>query len=226
MNRRYERNMNALSKEECSILFSSRVCIVGCGGLGGYILEMLGRLGVGHMTAIDGDVFDETNLNRQILSNEAVLGQNKALIAAERMKTVNSNVRVTPVMDFLDHENCSELLAGHDIVIDALDNVSTRRLLAEGCAALGMPLIHGAISGWCAQVTVLPPGSCAFKLLYPSTLDDLKSTQGNPSFTPALAASIEVAEAVKVLCGKDVPLVGKLLSVNMLTNEYQLIELE
>ena len=66
--KRYERNKNLINEDEQNILKNSKVCVVGCGGLGGYIIEMLGRLGVGNITAIDGDVFDESNLNRQILS--------------------------------------------------------------------------------------------------------------------------------------------------------------
>ena len=83
------RNMKMLSKEENADLIHARVCIIGCGGLGGYIVEFCGRLGIGNITAVDGDVFDVSNLNRQILSDESVLGQSKALIAKERMKVVN-----------------------------------------------------------------------------------------------------------------------------------------
>ncbi|MBK5247279.1 MAG: ThiF family adenylyltransferase, partial [Peptostreptococcaceae bacterium] len=70
MENRYLRNMNTFSLEENAKFKDFRVCVIGCGGLGGYIIEMLGRLGIGFITAVDGDVFDETNLNRQILSSE------------------------------------------------------------------------------------------------------------------------------------------------------------
>lgn len=225
LKKRYDRNMTALSMEDCEILFSKRVCIAGCGGLGGYIIEMFGRLGVGNITAIDGDVFDESNLNRQLLSDETVLGQSKALAAAERMKKVNSDVRVNPVTAFINEDNCTGLLADHDLVVDALDNIPARKLLVKHCAALGIPLIHGAISGWNAQITVIPPGGNAFDILYPDTVPTTGSQMGNPAFTPALAASIEVAEAVKVLCGKGTLLIGKLLYVDMLSNECNIIRI-
>ena len=104
MEKRYSRNMNMLSPEENERLRSFRACVVGCGGLGGYVIELLGRLGVGTITAVDGDVFDETNLNRQLLSTEELLGESKALAAEARMKKVNSGVTVYPVRALLQRK--------------------------------------------------------------------------------------------------------------------------
>lgn len=86
---RYSRNIATLSIEENESLSKRKVCVIGCGGLGGYIIEMLGRLGVGHITAVDGDVFEESNLNRQILSDVEVLGVKKALIAQKRNMAIH-----------------------------------------------------------------------------------------------------------------------------------------
>ena len=129
MKNRYSRNMNTLSQEENESLKTFKVCVIGCGGLGGYVIELLGRLGIGTITAVDGDVFDETNLNRQLLSSEEVLGKSKALAAEERMKKVNSDVTVHPIRIFVTEENCDEIISGHHVVVDALDNMTARRLL-------------------------------------------------------------------------------------------------
>ena len=81
MEPRYVRNLQALSEAECNTLRTKKVAVIGCGGLGGYLIEMLGRMGVGQIVACDGDVFDETNLNRQLLATEVCLGQSKAEVA-------------------------------------------------------------------------------------------------------------------------------------------------
>lgn len=225
MEKRYQRNMNLMSPEEIIALKDKRICVVGCGGLGGYTIEMLARLGVGMITAIDGDVFDETNLNRQLLSEEALMGHSKAASAKLRIHKVNSEVEVVPQTVFLSEDNAEALIAGHDVVVDALDNISTRKILERACSENNIPLIHGAIAGWYGQVTTIMPGSDVFSKLYPEKANKgIETEWGNPSFTPALVASIQVSETLKVLLNKGEPLVGKLLTLNLLDHEYQIFE--
>lgn len=225
LSKRYDRNMNALSAEECALLREKRVCVVGCGGLGGFIIEIFARIGVGHITAVDGDVFDVTNLNRQLLSDETVIGKSKAMTAKERVAKVNSDVELTPVCEFVTEENCAELIAGHDLVVDALDNASARRIVAAACADTGITLVHGAIGGWYGQVSVVPPGSGVFDILYPAGKKDAPNPAGNPSFTPPIIASIEAAEAVKFLCGRPSPLIGNLLVIDLKSMDFEIIDI-
>ncbi len=225
LSKRYDRNMNALSPEECALLREKRVCVVGCGGLGGYIIEILARIGVGHLTVVDGDVFDVTNLNRQLLSSENVIGKSKAKRAKKRVAKVNSEVSVTAVCDFLTAENCIEIVSGHDVVVDALDNASARRILAAGCAEAGITVVHGAIGGWYGQVSVVPPGSAVFDVLYPEGKKDAPNPSGNPSFTPPVIASLEAAEAVKYLCGRESPLTGNLLVIDLKSMDFEIIDI-
>ena len=135
---KYDRNMNTLSKEENESLKNFKICVVGCGGIGGYVIEMLGRLGIGYITVIDGDVFEETNLNRQILSNSQTIGKSKAQTARERMKLVNPDIYVNAVFSHLNGENGMELIKDHNLVIDALDDVETRFILQDICEKLGL----------------------------------------------------------------------------------------
>lgn len=107
---RYERNMSALSKKENEKLKDFSVVVIGCGGLGGYTVEMLARLGIGHITVVDGDSFSESNLNRQILSNNQNLGKNKAVEAKKRMEIVNELIEVVPVTKFIDEYNGTDNL--------------------------------------------------------------------------------------------------------------------
>ena len=157
MEKRYLRNMKALSEEDMKKLYNSKVCVVGCGGLGGYIIEMLARIGVGHITAIDGDVFDETNLNRQLLSNTENIGFNKAEEAKKRMKLVNPHVTINAIITMLDESNAVDLLKGHDVVVDALDNIKSRKLIQKYSSKLNIPMVHGAIAGFYGQVTTIYP---------------------------------------------------------------------
>ena len=148
---RYIRNMNALTKEENERLQDFRVCVVGCGGLGGYVVEMLGRIGIGHLTVVDSDGFEESNLNRQLYSDTVVLGKSKVEVARERMKLVNPLVEVHDLQVRLTEDNARDLIRGHDAVVDALDNRETRLVLQTAAEELGIPMVHGAIAGWYGQ---------------------------------------------------------------------------
>lgn len=214
---RYSRNIGALTEAEFALLRTKKVFVAGCGGLGGHIIDMLLRLGVGSITAIDGDVFDETNLNRQLLCDERVLGRKKAEVAAEYAARVNSSVAFYAVDDFLTAENGPALIAGHDVVIDALDNIDGRKILARNCAALGIPLVHGAIRGWYAQVAVILPGDDTMERLYPEGTK--VSDKTCLAFTPALCAALQVSACVKLLCGRGTPH-GKLLIADLLEQEF------
>lgn len=222
---RYIKNMNLLSSEENLKLKDFRVCVVGCGGLGGYVIELLGRLGIGEITAVDGDAFDFSNLNRQILADETTIGLGKADTAKVRMAKVNSDVLVTPITTFLIDSNCDEIIAGHHVVVDALDNMQTRVMLEAHCKKLNIPLVHGAIAGWYAQISTILPGDDILSKIYPA--DSNKGIEveiGNPSFTPAMTAAIEVSEVVKLLFKKGDVLSNKLLTINLLTCEFDIFE--
>jgi len=223
---RYARNMKTLSMEENNGLKNFRACVVGCGGLGGYIIEELGRIGIGRITAVDGDVFEESNLNRQLLSSMGNLGSSKAKAAEDRMRMVNPLIKVNPVCKRLDLENGADILAGHDIILDALDNIESRLVLEKLAEQAGIPLVHGAIAGWFGQVTTVLPGDRTLSLLYPADESrGIEKELGNPSFTPALVASIQVAEAVKLLIKRGEVLRKKLLVINLLEQEYEVIGL-
>lgn len=223
---RYKRNIKALSLEENIILNNSKVCVAGCGGLGGYIIEMLGRLGAGTITAIDGDVFEESNLNRQLLMDEASIGKSKALAAKERMSCINSKIKVIAVKEFITQANAEQLLGGHNVVVDALDSISSRFILQNACENLGIPFVHGAIAGWYGQVSTIYPGERTLCKIYAdSKTQGLEKELGVPSFMPALISSIEVSETVKILLGKENLLRNKLLFIDLLNHDYDIIEL-
>lgn len=224
--RRYIRNSEALSELESASLAAKKVAVIGCGGLGGYVIEMLVRIGVGCFVVVDPDTFEESNLNRQLLCTEAVIGQSKVEAARARMVAINSQVEVEAVCDYLTDANAADLIKGCDCVVDALDSVSARRALADACASAGIPLVYGAIAGWYGQVCVLFPGSAVYDILFNTPRDKGAELElGNLSFTAACVASFQAAEAVKVLLGRSNILRDKLLMVDLQTAACEVVDL-
>lgn len=220
MNPRYERNIPALSEAECEILRRKRVLVVGCGGLGGHLIDMLARIGVGFLRVVDGDVFEPSNLNRQLLSEVPLLGVSKAKAAAAKVSRVNPETEVEAVAGFLTEKNAWQLLLSCDAVLDGLDNIDSRRILAKECEKAKIPFIYGAVSGWVAQAAVSMPGDHLVETLYPEGV--VLKSKSVLSFTPALCASIQVALCVKLLTGRPVE-TGKLYYFDLLNQEFESI---
>ena len=219
---RYARNLGSITRQEQEQLRSRKVCVVGCGGLGGFLLEYLARMGVGHITAVDGDRFDPTNLNRQLLATEENIGQSKAAEAKNRLARVNSDVQVTAVEQFLTAENAAQILAGHHLVLDALDSIPHRLMLQRICRELQIPLVHGAVEGWFGQVTTVLPGDDTLSRLYHGSAESSvpENSASTLAFAPALVASVQAGEAVKLLLDKEPALRRKVLFADILQNRF------
>lgn len=224
---RYQRNRTIISVSDQLTLFRSSVAVIGCGGLGGYVVEELARLGVGTIVVIDPDVFEEHNLNRQLFSSPANLGTAKVEAAAKRIKEINPAVTLVPVLAAFSPENGAELLAGCRLAVDALDSIQVRLELAEVCTALNIPLVHGAIAGWFGHVTTQFPGDDSVQAIYRSWKSGkgVEQSLGNPSFTPAVVASLEVAEVCKLLLGQGTPLKGRQAIIDLLSMEMHVIDI-
>ncbi len=223
----YQRNRGMLSIADQLQLFRSRIVVIGCGGLGGYVIEEFARLGVGHIVAVDPDVFEEHNLNRQLLATIGALGHPKVEAALARVNEINPAVRLTPVQAAFCKGNAHELLQGAKVAVDALDSIPCRLELAEACTELNMPLVHGAIGGWYGHVATQLPGDDTVWNIYRNWVagKGIEQQLGNPSFTPALVASLQVAEVCKILVGKGGLLRRRELSIDLLEMEIHEISL-
>jgi molybdopterin-synthase adenylyltransferase len=223
--RRYERNIGTLGIEGQIKLLDSCIGICGLGGLGGHLVELLARYGAGHLIIADGDVFGENNLNRQVLCTEADLGRPKTQVAASRIASINSSIEITTHQLLIEPDDTALVFSQAHLVIDALDTVSCRLDLEEGCRRLGIPLVHGAIAGNCGQVMTVFPGDPGLKCIYVEGADKgVETSEGNPPTTPALVAALQVQEAVKIVCGGELLRNGFLL-LDTATNLYQFISI-
>jgi molybdopterin/thiamine biosynthesis adenylyltransferase len=222
---RYARSGPTLTDEDIKIVMESRIVVVGCGGLGCYAIEQLARLGIGHLTVVDAGVFEISNLNRQLYATMDTIGLNKAMVARDRIREVNPEVSVTAHASNLSPSNARTILRDHQVIIDALDNVKDRLLLHEQAEALGIPLVHGAIGDWYGQVATVFPGENTLSLLYSGVSSIDSDLSGNPPFVPALVASIQVVEAVKILLGRGSLLRGNMLRLDTLNHDYDVLQL-
>ena len=220
----FHRNLGALTAEQQQCLHNASATVVGCGGLGGYVIEELARIGLGRLHCFDPDSFSPSNCNRQLNALQATLGRNKAEVAVERVAAIHPwcAAHAYP-MDFRQPEGAAAFCSG--VVIDCLDNVQARIDLAARCTDRELPLVHGAVNGWCGQVGVQLPGGELIARLYPSRTRS-RSNQPPPvlACTVAVVASLQVAEAVKLLLALESPLVDTWLHIDLKAGELQRID--
>ena len=218
MKERYIRNMPALSEADCTLLLSKKIAVIGCGGLGGYLIEQMARIGVGELVIVDGDNFDVSNLNRQLLSNPNTIGESKAHTAAQRIQHINPDIKVHVYPDMLTAENADILISGCDAVLDGLDNIASRKILKQACKKASIPYIFGAISGWVSQAAISMPDDDLIDLIYPEQTQI--SDKSALSFTPAFCASMQTALCIKLLTGRTVQ-TGTIYYFDLLHQEYE-----
>lgn len=201
---RYQRSMGTTGGTAGQLrLLQSKAAVIGLGGLGGLTAELLARMGVGELVLVDADTFSESNLNRQLFATEENLGREKALVADNRIKQVNSAVETIIFNTIADEGNIDQILEGCSVALDCLDNLKTRFMLQEACQRLAIPMVHGAIAQFYGQVCTVFPGDAGLEAIYgPYRESQNKGVEvelGNPAATPALVAAWQVQEAIKIL---------------------------
>jgi molybdopterin/thiamine biosynthesis adenylyltransferase len=226
--RRYLRNIGTIGLDGQIKLLVSTVAVVGVGGLGSNIIELLVRQGIGHLIIIDNDRFTEQNLNRQIMSTEGNLGEYKVTVAARRVKEINSITTVTTFRKRLTEENAQKLLSSAQVVVDGLDNLSSRFAVEQACRQLAIPYVYASIAGFSGQLMTIFPEDVGLSSVYGSsnaTLDQgIETKIGNPPATPAIIAALEVQEVVKIITGVGTPIRNQILLVDAKTGDIDRIE--
>lgn len=197
---RYKRNYKTISLEQQQILAQSAITVIGCGGLGGFIIEGLARSGVGKLRLVDFDTFDISNLNRQLFSSENTVGKSKLEQAVLRVQAINSTVQVEAVETMADLDNLPELVKGSSIVIDAVDSIEVKIWLEQICNKFKIPLVYGAIGGNYGQMAVsLPDMPVVSKLYQSGQKSGIEKELGNPYYTPCIIGGMMVKLAFDVL---------------------------
>ena len=201
-------------------LKDAHVLVVGVGGLGCAASMYLAYAGIGHITIVDDDSVELSNLNRQMLHWERDIGKKKPISAANKLRKINSGVRITSLCKKVTEDNADQIIDGVDVVIDGLDNFQTRFVLNAACIRQGVPFIHAGVNGLLGQITSIVPGKTPCLACIYSTPPVSEETIPVFGVTPTLMASLQVMEAIKLIAGFGETLQGRMLYFNGESMEF------
>ena len=210
---RYSRQLQIpeLGEEGQRKLKESHVVIVGVGGLGCPSSIYLTCVGIGHITIIDFDVVELSDLNRQILYGEEDIGEKKVIVAQRKLSKLNPTVEIKPVFGKVTDKNAADFIRDAQVVIDGVDNFATRFVLNSACVETRIPYIYGGVSGLNGMATTIIPGetpclACIYRRR--PEREDIIPVLG---VIPAIIANFQVLETIKLITGMGTLLAGKLL---------------
>ena len=226
---RYIRNVGTVGLTGQISMLESTVAVVGAGGLGGNIIELLARSGIGHIIIIDDDRHSEPDLNRQIMSTEADLGEPKAAVARKRAMAVNSSTHVTARQERLTPKNAATLLAGARVVADGLDDLHSRYAVEQACRDLEIPYVYGAIAGLRGHVMTVFPQDQGLSSIYGppdgAPGQGIEAAIGTPAVTPAIIAALQVQEVIKIITGVGTPIRNRILMIDASQGAIDAVEM-
>jgi len=211
-------------------LKESRVLLVGAGGLGSPVALYLAAAGVGTLGVVEFDAVDLSNLQRQILHGSAAVGSSKLDSARDRLRDINPNVHVEPYDTRFVSSNALEIARGYDLIVDGTDNFATRYLVNDVSVLLGIPNVYGSVYRFEGQASVFgapnaPCYRCLFREPPPPHLVPSCAESGVLGVVPGLIGTIQATEAIKMLLGLGETLVGRLLTIDVLTMAFRSIEI-
>jgi adenylyltransferase/sulfurtransferase len=206
-------------------LLSSKVLLIGAGGLGSPAALYLAAAGVGTLGIVDFDTVDLSNLQRQILHHGHDVGRAKVQSAVETIADLNPDVKVVPYQQALSSENVRQIFAEYDVIVNGSDNFPTRYLANDACVFLGKPMVDGSIYKFEGQATVFQPGCGCYRCLYPAPpppgVVPSCAEAGVLGVVCGVIASIQGVETIKLLLGIGEPLVGRLVFFDALAMEFR-----
>ncbi len=211
-------------------LRQSKVVIVGCGALGTAQANALVRAGVGTVRIVDRDFVEESNLQRQMLFDEADARESlpKAVAAERKLRQINSDVDVQGIVADADSSNIEEFIEGFHVVLDATDNFETRYLLNDAAVKLGIPWIYGAVvASYATTMTILPGRTACLACVFPKFpqgMHDTCDTVGVIGPAVSWAAALQSTEALKIMLGCESELHGSLVAYDLWSNRFQQVK--
>jgi len=204
----------------------SHVVVAGLGGLGTSASIYLACAGVGHITLVDCDRVELSNLNRQILHWDEDIGEEKPFSAARKLAKLNPSIKISPLFERITEGNVRDIIIEADVVIDGMDNFETRLVLNSACVAERIPFIHGGVYGLIGEVTtIIPDQTPCLSCIYPAAPEN--RVRAFPVFgvTPAWIATLQVTEAIKLLAGFGNLLTNKMLYIDGERMEFTIADL-
>ena len=224
MSERYARQIPLIGEDGQRRLAESTVFIAGAGGLGSPVSVYLAEAGVGEIRIADLDVVDESNLNRQILHPESRIGMSKAESAKKTLSALNPECRVVSFAEKIDADSILRMAEGADLIVDCMDNFETRYILNEASKMLNIPLLHGAVTGFSGQITLIIPNETpCLSCIFPRA----ETTSSAPIIgaSAGVVGSMQALEAVRFLIGKPT-LAGKLLLYDGASNSVDIFSVK
>ncbi|MGG5209619.1 HesA/MoeB/ThiF family protein [Chryseobacterium sp. MIQD13] len=209
-------------------IISSKVLVIGAGGLGSPVIQYLAAAGVGNLGVADFDEVELHNLNRQIIHAENTVGNSKVESAEFFVKNLNQQVRFTGIDKKIEYSNAEGILSQYDIIVDGSDNFTTRYLINDTCVKLGKPLVYGSILGFSGQVAVFNySGSKNLRDLFPEppfdeNMPDCDSL-GVLGALPGIVGSMMAMKVLKIITGLPVES-NKLTLIDTLDWRFQTID--
>jgi molybdopterin/thiamine biosynthesis adenylyltransferase len=207
----------------------SKVCLVGLGGLGSTAATLLASMGVGHLRLVDRDIVEASNMQRQHLYGTQLLGYPKVEAAEKRLTDLNPHIKIEPLPYSLNIDNAEDVLRGVDVVVDGLDRMKPRYVINRTCVKLKIPYVFGAAITTYGNVSTIIPGETACLECFLGNIDDEAlptcAAVGVHPATPNIIASIEVAEAIKILLGETPRLANRLLYCDLEYADFNEVKL-
>ncbi len=209
---------------------AAKVLVVGTGGLGSPVSLYLAAAGVGTLGLVDDDVVDFSNLQRQIVHSTPDAGRPKVISAKEKLSALNPDIKIVAIQERFTAKNALDLIKDYDIVVDGVDNFSTRFVINDACVISGKPFIHGGVLQFFGQVMTYVPGEgpcyrCIFHEPPPTGAAPTCQEAGVLGVLPGTIGTLQATEVLKYILGQGKLLTGRLLTYDGLAMSFREVKL-
>lgn len=228
---RYHRHLilDEVGEEGQEKIKQARILVVGAGGLGCPVIQYLTATGIGHLTIMDDDVVDISNLQRQVFFGIKDLGKHKAIVATSLMKAMNKSVEIKQIVTRASYNNALGVVGEYDVILDCTDNLHARYVLSDACVLKDKPLVHASVFKTQGQLTVFNyQGGPSYRCLFPQPEnEDLQNGAllGIYSVLPGIMGLMQASEALKIIIGKGKVLSGKMLIYSAMTQQFNFLRI-
>lgn len=223
---RYDRQIAVIGEEAQKKILSARILVIGAGALGTSILNSIVRAGVGFIRVVDMDVVELSNLQRQMLFDEGDLGENKVIAAYNKLKKINSDVQIEPIVDRINSETIKKYASNCDIIIDATDNFATREIINDFAVKNSIPWVYGGVAAAFGMAkTIIPKETACLKCFMKNKTNEEYTARNSGIINgiTAVIGAIEANMAIRYIIGNPST---KLIYIDLFEDDFQTIEVK